>query len=498
MLEKVDLGKKVPKKEYGEQARALGKELSALQQQARRRKLPVIVLLEGWDAAGKGGLISDLILNFDPRGCRVHTVSPATELERREPVLWRYWRMIPKAGEIAVLDQSWYRDVSTACPEEDICGAELKRRIRGINAFERELTDAGYLILKFFIHIDRKEQKRRLQRLAETPSASWRATELDFKRNRKYETYYRAFDEMLARTDTPCAPWRLLSGTDRHAASLELLSAVAGGIRAALGRAPQTGASGPADPGGYRFLAMPKLAEVPLTRTMEREEYERRLEAAQHRLSELHGELYRKRIPAVLVYEGWDAAGKGGNIRRVAKALDPRGYEVVPIAAPSPDEAARHYLWRFWSNLPRDGHIAIFDRSWYGRVLVERVEGLCTEAEWKRAYREINEFERELCDWGAVVLKFWLQIDRDEQLRRFQARQNTPEKQWKLTDEDWRNREKWDQYETCVNDMLTYTSTDFAPWHVIESQDKKVGRIRTLELIGKAFTRRCAAAERED
>ena len=497
MLEKVDLGRKAPKKEYGERAGALGKELSALQQRARGQKLPVIVLIEGWDAAGKGGLVSDLILNFDPRGCRVHTVSAATVPERREPVLWRYWRMIPKAGEIAVLDQSWYRDVSTACPEEGIRGAELKRRISGINTFERELTDAGYLILKFFIHIDKKEQKKRLQRLAESPSTSWRATELDFKRNRNYETYYRAFDEMLAGTDTPYAPWRLLSGMDRRAAALDLLDAAADGIRAALDRPPEAGASGPVDPGDYHFLAMPKLSEVPLTRTMERKEYERRLEAAQNRLSKLHGELYRRRIPAVLVYEGWDAAGKGGNIRRVAKALDPRGYEVVPIAAPSPDEAARHYLWRFWTNLPRDGHIAVFDRSWYGRVLVERVEGLCTEAEWKRAYREINEFERELSDWGAVILKFWLQIDRDEQLRRFRARQNTPEKQWKLTDEDWRNRSKWDQYETCVNDMLSYTSTDSAPWHVIESQDKRVGRIRTLELIVKAFSRRCGA-ERED
>ena len=494
MLEQADLSEKVSKEDYKTQAKALGKKLYELQQAVKKQKLPVIVLLEGWDAAGKGGLISDLILNFDPRGCRVHTVSPATELEKREPVLWRYWRMIPKAGEIAVLDRSWYLDVSTACPEENVCGAELQRRLAAINAFERELTDAGYLILKFFIHIDRKEQKRRLQKLADDPATSWRATELDFKRNRKYEIYYRAYDEMLRATDTPFAPWRLIPGTDRRAAALSLLRTAADEIAAALDRRPEPEEPGAADPGDYRLVPMPKLSEIPLIRTIGRREYGQRLEALQRRLSRLHEDLYRKRIPAVIVYEGWDAAGKGGNIRRVAKALDPRGYEVVPIAAPSPDEAARHYLWRFWKALPRDGHIAVFDRSWYGRVLVERVEGLCAETEWKRAYREINGFERQLFDWGAVVLKFWLQIDKDEQLRRFEARKASPDKRWKLTDEDWRNREKWDRYEVCADDMLRYTSTDFAPWHVIESQDKKFGRVQTLELIVEAFEKRCKRA----
>lgn len=236
-------------------------------------------------------------------------------------------------------------------------------------------------------------------------------------------------------------------------------------------------------PGTFHFVPQPKLAEIPLDRTLKSEVYEKRLKEDQRELAELHEKLYRKRVPLIIAYEGWDAAGKGGNIRRVAKALDPRGYDVIPIAAPSPEEAARHYLWRFWKNIPRDGHIAVFDRTWYGRVLVERVEGFCKPEEWRRAYREINEFECQLRDWGAIILKFWLQIDKDEQLRRFNDRQDTPSKQWKITDEDWRNRSKWDEYEVCVNDMMKYTSTDFAPWHIIESQDKKFGRIQTLELI---------------
>ena len=218
-------------------------------------------------------------------------------------------------------------------------------------------------------------------------------------------------------------------------------------------------------------------------KVLSEDEYNSKLEELQKKLSELHYELYRKKIPVVIAYEGWDAAGKGGNIKRIAAALDPRGYEVHPIASPEPHEKARHFLWRFWTRLPKDGHIAIFDRTWYGRVMVERIEGFCSENEWKRAYNEINEFEKELVDWGAVVIKFWVQIDKDTQLARFTERQNTPEKNWKITDEDWRNREKWDQYESAVDEMIKKTSTAFAPWYVLESNDKKYARIKALEIV---------------
>ncbi|HBG55294.1 MAG TPA: polyphosphate:AMP phosphotransferase [Ruminococcaceae bacterium] len=467
------------------QTEALGARLSLLQQAVRKKGLPVILLFEGWGAAGKGGLISDLILNLDPRGFKVYSFTAPTKLERREPVLWRYWRVIPPKGQIAVLDRSWYMDVSTARIEEDLDDAEAVRRMNDINILERQLTDGGYLILKFFLHISRKEQKKRFEKLVRDKDTAWRVTERDWRRNRRYDRYFRAFDEMLGYTDTACARWHVVSGMDRKAAALEVFRITAQKMEEALSRAPGAQAEPETAPlpGGFPLVPMPKLADVKLDRALDEKTYRRELEKQQELLSELHGRLYRKKVPAVLVYEGWDAAGKGGNIRRVARALDPRGYAVVPIAAPTPDEAARHYLWRFWVNLPRDGHIAIFDRSWYGRVLVERVEGFCTRAEWLRAYREIDEFERQLCDWGAVVIKFWLQIDKNEQLRRFQDRQRTPAKQWKITDEDWRNRSKWDQYEVCVNDMLRYTSTESAPWHIVESQDKKFGRIQALRII---------------
>ena len=494
MLEKIDLKTSVSKQKYKSLAKDLRNQLSVLQQQVRKQKLPVIILFEGWGASGKGDLISDLILNFDPRWCKVHSVTRPTEQERRRPILCRYWNFIPKAGDFSVFDRSWYIDVSTERLENNVNAEELTRRLNSINTLERELTDAGYLIIKFFVHISKQEQKKRFEALAKDHNTQWRVTEQDWKRNRLYEKYCKAFDEMIGYTNTTIAPWHLLSGTNRRAAALEVFKAVISRVTEALNRPdsqpfPTKKAIWP---GAYSFLPMPKLSDVSLDKTLSQEDYHKRLKKSQKQLRELHSELYLKKIPVILAFEGWDAAGKGGTIRRVAKALDPRGYQVIPIASPTPDEAARHYLWRFWKNLPRDGHIAIFDRTWYGRVLVERVEGFCTEKEWRRAYREINEFERELADWGAVILKFWLQISKDEQLRRFQAREQNPEKKWKITDEDWRNRNKWEEYETCVNDMLKYTSTQFAPWHVIVSQDKKFGRIQTLELITNAIKNKCS------
>ena len=235
---------------------------------------------------------------------------------------------------------------------------------------------------------------------------------------------------------------------------------------------------------------MPRLADVDLDREVTEEEYRRLLKKKQARLRELHNEIYQRKIPVIVCYEGWDAAGKGGNIKRVAAALDPRGYEAIPIASPSPEELAHHYLWRFWRRLPKTGHVAIFDRTWYGRVMVERLEGFCTEDDWHRAFTEINEFEKELHDWGAIIVKFWVHIDKDEQLRRFTDRQNTPSKQWKITDEDWRNRAKWDQYEVAVDDMLQLTSTDFAPWTIIESNDKKFARLKALTTLIDAIENR--------
>lgn len=495
MLEKIDLKRSITRNEFKKQAKELEAALAALQQPIKQQKLPVIILFEGWGAAGKGSMISSLISNFDPRGFKVRSIVPPTALEKREPLLWRHWLAIPEEGILSVLDRSWYEEVTVSRIENDVNDDVNRQRMDEMNRFEHTLTDSGYLILKFFLHISQKEQKKRFELLEKSKNTDWRVTKLDWKRNKHYEKYYRAFDEMLEHTSTPSAPWHAISGMDREAATLEVYRTVLRSIGAALKlqtekAADEAPGSDEIIPGSFSFVPMPRLSDIVLDKAISDERYKQQLVKLQNQLGELHGRLYEKKVPVIIAYEGWDAAGKGGNILRVSEALDPRGYEVVPVASPSREEIARHYLWRFWRQLPRTGHIAIFDRSWYGRVMVERVEKFCTTGDWQRAYREINEFERGLSDWGAVVIKFWLHIDKDEQLKRFNGRQNTPAKQWKITDDDWRNRGKWDEYEVAVNDMLRYTSTDFAPWHIIESQDKQYGRIQTLKIITDTLEKR--------
>ena len=500
MLEKVDLNRKVSREEYKEQVAPLKDQLTALDAPVKAKKLPVIVLLEGWSAAGKGGVIQKLILNFDPRWFSVFNTQPPTEVDKREPMMWRHWKTIPEAGQWSILDQSWYQEVSVMRVENEVDELTNIRHMNEIMSFERGLIDNGYVIVKFFLHISRKEMKKRLKTLAEDPSTSWRVTKADKRQLKHYDTYYRAFDTMLEYTNTPQSPWHVISGSDKRQARLDVFRIVIDQVQKALALKDERdrdleNLSAVIDPGQYNFLPMPKLAEVDMNKALPREEYEILLDEEQKKLSINHNRLYQHKVPMIIAYEGWDAAGKGGNIKRVSAALDPRGYEVMPIASPTPDEKNRHFLWRFWNRLPKDGHIAIFDRSWYGRVMVERLEGFCAPADWQRAYGEMNDFERQLYDWGAIVLKFWINVTNEEQLRRFEARAADPAKQWKLTDEDWRNREKWDQYEEAVDDMIKYTSTDFAPWYIIEGNDKLYARVKTLQIINQAIDDRLAGLD---
>ncbi len=225
------------------------------------------------------------------------------------------------------------------------------------------------------------------------------------------------------------------------------------------------------------------LENVDLTLSMDKDTYQKEVIKNQVALSKLAFQVYLQKRPVVMVFEGWDAAGQGGVIKRITEKMDPRGYVVDPIAAPQGDDKTHHYLWRFWRRLPESGQVAIFDRSWYGRVMVERIEGFCNEAEWSRAYREINQFERQLTDFGTILFKFWIHISKDEQLKRFQDRSADKLRSWKLTDEEWRNREKWDIYETAVNDMLVKTSTIHTPWIIVEGNSKYYARIKALRSL---------------
>ena len=467
--------------------KALQATLLSQQQALMEAKLPVIVLIEGWSAAGKGSLIRELINEIDPRFYSVVSPQLLPRQEERTPFLYPYMKAIPMNGKITFLDSGWMDAAVRRHLRHEITREEYEGLIRQVNAFERQLRDGGYLLIKLFLHIEKDEQFLRMRRLAEAPETEWRVTGDDLWQHREYRRFRGAYEAFMAATGE-AAPWQVLNGEKRSVAVMEALERITGRIAQGLKEGRYVGKPFQAD---FPLKPMQKLSEVDLTPTIGNKAYKKELEALQARLGALHNRIYRKKIPVILCYEGWDAAGKGGNIRRVAHALDPRGFDVIPIASPLPHELNRHYLWRFWTRLPRTGHIAIFDRTWYGRVMVERLEGFCAEDDWRRAYNEINEFERMLTDWGAVVLKFWIHIDRQTQLERFTQRQETPEKQWKITEEDWRNREKWPEYEAAVDEMLAKTSTENAPWHIIESNDKKYARIRTLKIIVEALEAAC-------
>ncbi|MBQ6371787.1 MAG: polyphosphate:AMP phosphotransferase [Oscillospiraceae bacterium] len=471
-----------------EEIRQYRDRLLILQQKIREKGLPVIILVEGWAAAGKGSLINELIYEIDPRLYNV--VSPAVlpNREERYPFLYPYAAAMPENGKFMFYDSGWMEAAVRKYLRRDITRACYKDRIRSVNEFERQLRDGGYVILKLFLDISCEEQQRRIAELRSNRETEWRVTDEDIWQHREYDLFRKTYMEFMEKTDR-YVPWHRLDGEKKKASLREALKLLAESLDKALDDGRFCGKPFKEE---FPLLKMPELSEVDLSPRMEEEEYRSELKKLQSRLGELHNIIYRKKIPVILCYEGWDAAGKGGNIRRIARPLDPRGFDVMPIASPEPHELARHYLWRFWTRLPRSGHICIFDRTWYGRVMVERIEGFCSEDDWKRAYNEINEFERQLTDWGAVVIKFWIHIDPDTQLERFNARQDTPEKQWKLTEEDWRNREKWPVYEAAVNEMLQKTSTENAPWYIIESNDKKYARIKALKIVTETLEKACS------
>ena len=463
--------------------KSLKEKLAGSQQEIKDKKIPIIVLVEGWAAAGKGSLIRQIISELDPRFYNVTSNVIVPEAERRYPFLHPFASAIPENGKIMFYDSGWMEDTVRKYLHRDITKETYKARIRSVNEFERQLRDGGYVILKLFVDISKKEQQKRINNLRDNYETEWRVTREDLWQMHEYDLFketYAAFMEKTGKT----IPWHEIDGSKRNSSVRDALKLLVKAVDKALEKGRYNGEPFEEE---FPLLKMPKLREVDLSPTIDDEAYKVELKKLQNKLHELHNVIYRRKIPVILCYEGWDAAGKGGNIRRIAKPLDPRGYDVMPIASPEPHELNRQYLWRFWTRLPKSGHFCIFDRTWYGRVMVERLEGFCTENDWKRAYNEMNEFERQLTDWGAVVLKFWIHIDPETQLARFTDRQNTPEKQWKLTDEDWRNREKWPQYEEAIDEMIANTSTENAPWHIIESNDKKYARIKTLKILIKAL-----------
>ncbi|MCB0276929.1 MAG: phosphate--AMP phosphotransferase [Calditrichaeota bacterium] len=493
MLEQIDLSKKLSKQEYQSRMADLGLSLAALQRKAIDAGLPVILVFEGWNAAGKGTLINRLLQTLDPRHFQVFATRKPTEAEAMRPFLWRFWMNTPPRGRMAIFDRSWYGRVLADRVEEAVKKPVWERAYPEINNFEKLLSEDGALIIKFFLHISKKNQRKRMKALEANSATAWRVTKEDWQHHRNYDDYLDAVRDMLAKTDTRYAPWKIVESEDRRFATVKIFATVVNALTRALEKSPAEGEAATKKP-----LSVPSadpvdtsiLDQVDLSLNYDKEEYLDLVEPLQKKIRDLEYRIYRERIPVVIAYEGWDAAGKGGNIRRLTSKMDPRGYDVVPISAPNDIERRHHYLWRFWREIPKAGHIAIFDRTWYGRVLVERVEGFASELEWRRAYREIREMEEQFTNFGTILVKFWLEIDQEEQLRRFTDRQNDPHKSWKLTDEDWRNREKWPLYKEAVDEMLLRTSTPNAPWTVVESNSKYYARIKVLRTVIKAIEQR--------
>ena len=496
MLREVDLNKNLTKNEYKEMMDKLAPKFAALQREARAKGLPVMVVFEGWGASGKGTMISRLIQPLDPRGFKVFTIQAENEEEQMHPFLWRFWTKTPAKGRMHIFDRSWYRRVITEQMDAPMDQKRLDAAYHQILSFEEQLSADGTLIIKFFLHISADEQEKRLKKLERSSETKWRVTKADWKHFKQYKAYLPMYDHMLEQTDMSWAPWHVIEATDREYAAVKVMTIVAGMIEERLNeenakesRSHLAERAQEELPGTEETMRTTVLDGVDVSLTMTKEDYKKRLSVLQKELTRLQNEMYLKRIPVVVALEGWDAAGKGGAIKRLTEPLDPRGYEVVPTAAPNDIEKAHHYLWRFWRAMPKDGHMTIFDRTWYGRVMVERIEGFCSQAEWRRAYREINQMEQNLTDHGVIVLKFWLQIDKDEQERRFNERMEDPE-QWKITDEDWRNREKWDAYVKAVDEMILRTSTTYAPWTIVEADSKYYARIKILETVVRALKNR--------
>jgi len=484
MLKDIDASLKLGKDEFKEEINSLGLKLSQMQRTCKDENIPVTIIFEGWSAAGKGSRIRSLIRYLDPRGFEVFTPHKTTEDERFRPYMWRFWQRQPAKGRIHIFDRSWYQPLMGGYEKNEI---GLADPVYDIKSYEKTLVDNGAVIIKLFLHVTQKEQKKRLSALFCNPETAWRVNKEDLKQNNKYDKALKRFERMLESTDHNAARWTVIEADNSRFADVKVyktvLAAMETAVEAKLAKKNENDNDVNKDAAPQVFRGSSKLSEVDLNQSINQEEYSERLKTAQSELARIHNVMYKQRLPAAMVFEGWDAAGKGGAIIRTVAPLDPRGYKVAPYGAPNDIEKSHHYLWRFWNEVPKAGHLTVFDRSWYGRVMVERVEGFCSASDWKRAFGEINDFEKQLVDSGIVMLKFWLHIDPDEQLKRFELRTNTPEKSWKITDEDWRNRDKWDQYLEAVDEMLFRTSTDHAPWTIVEAVDKPFARIKVIETV---------------
>jgi polyphosphate:AMP phosphotransferase len=454
----------------------------------------------GVRGAGKGTSVNLLNKWMDARWIVTHAYTEPSDEEAERPTFWRFWRHMPPRGQIGIHLSGRYSRPLLDYVHGRIDPVEFTHELDRINAFEKAQADDGAMVLKFWMHISRDVQKKRLELLENDPLRSWRMSPEDWKHWEMYDKFIEAAERIISYTNTGHAPWEIIEGEDfryrslrvgeilqerleRHLMTQDIREKYLAELRQEVDKDSEEGT----DPNGSLSIPKTIMDGLDLSLKLEKKEYKEKLAHYQARLAHLHQKAVQKKISTTLVFEGPDAGGKGGAIRRITGALDARYYKVYPFAAPTEIENAHHYLWRFWNCVPRAGRMTIFDRSWYGRVLVERIEGFAGDDEWRRAFAEINEFEDQLIEHGVVLAKFWMHISKDEQLRRFEAREETPHKRWKLCDEDWRNREKWDDYALAAHEMIQQTSVQNSPWMLVENENKSYGRIKVISTLGDAL-----------
>ncbi|HUJ25882.1 MAG TPA: polyphosphate:AMP phosphotransferase [Myxococcales bacterium] len=485
MFEAAELGIEVGKKQWEERSPKAREDLLQAQRDLAGSKHSCVILVSGVEGAGKRETVNLLLEWMDARGIQTHVMQEATDEELARPPYYRFWRRLPPSGRTGIFLGSWYSAPIVQRTFGDIKDKDLDVQLDRMIEFERMLAHEKVIVIKLWMHISKKLQKKRLKHIEK--NESWRLGPLDWKFFKRYDEFRAVSEHALRRTSIGEAPWHIVEASDERHRALSVVKIVTDAIRDRLAEpaAPKR------SPGKVMPLRKPQektlLSALDLSLTVDKEKYEKKLPELQGKLNRLVRKLPKRNRSLILVFEGPDAAGKGGAIRRVSQAMDAGAYDVTSIAAPTDEERAHPYLWRFWRALPRAGKVTIYDRSWYGRVLVERIEGFCGPEDWQRAYSEINAFEEQLHEAGAIILKFWMQISQEEQLRRFKDRQVTPYKQYKITEEDWRNRDKWDAYGEAACEVFEKNSTKLAPWVLVEANDKNHARLKVLRTVTDAL-----------
>lgn len=444
--------------------------------------IPILIIVDGWESSGRGFVIKDLCREFAAKNFDVDVFDKDESYDDKFPFIRKFWINVPQKGKIKIFDRSFYYKIFE---KKNLSDKKIQERIDSIKSIEKALFDDQTIILKFFLNIDKKEQKKRIEKLEDSFKEDFYMDGLDFDQQKNYKDYEKHFKKTLKATDFPYARWEIVDSNDKKAASKEVLGLAIDRISQGMERIIRQREENENEKRGY-ISTSNILQNIDLSKSISDKEYNEKKEKLQDEVAKIMYKYYQKGISQVLVFEGVDAAGKDGAIERLIKEVDPRLYKVHGISAPSKEELSRNYLWRFFTKLPKDGYIGIFSRSWYGRVMVERVEGFAKTNEWDRAYGEILDMEKQIYDHGSLILKFFVTIDKDEQLKRFKDRQRNPDKQYKITDEDWRNREKWDQYIDSMNEMLERTNSNYAPWIIVEGNCKKYARIKVMAEYIKA------------